>query len=148
MTIESLIPHTSAGRSGEAHRISAFLARASLGPEEREALDDAAGPPRTIARGQCILEQGALPTALSILCSGVAQSARSLADGRREADSSLTVWFAGRSVQVFLALSALESLLIFAPLVKFNSIIGCRFPLRGHAYWLPWHSSQFRNHRC
>jgi CRP-like cAMP-binding protein len=85
MTVESFVPQTGTGRlDGGFHPLSAFLVRTSLGSEEREALNAAAGPPRAIARGQCILEQGASPDALSILCRGVAQSARSLTDGRQQ----------------------------------------------------------------
>jgi CRP-like cAMP-binding protein len=73
-----------APQSGADHSLAAFVARTSLGPEERQALDAAAGLPRAVARGECILEQGSSPAALSILCSGVALSARSLADGRQQ----------------------------------------------------------------
>jgi CRP-like cAMP-binding protein len=64
--------------------LAMFLAKNALAPSDRAAVIAADWSLHTLAKGECIQDQGAMPEGLFLLSSGVAQATRALPDGRQQ----------------------------------------------------------------
>ncbi|TWB96116.1 Crp/Fnr family transcriptional regulator [Bradyrhizobium macuxiense] len=120
--------------------LSKLARRLMLSPSDQKALLAAASPPRHVAKGDHLIEEGQKTTSLVILCSGMARSLRTLEDGSQQI---VAIFVAGealnpgelmfpRSRTAISALTPATSLPI--PLEKLNQLVSER-PTIARALW-------------